>query len=588
MRRWLHLPLTAAAFALVNSSQLMAQGASWPAYPLKNGWSGPGGYLNWIKILVCWLIFLAWCGTTDWVSRDAQEHRTNYLRWNPILFGTFAGAFLLHWALPWFWLGFPLLLIAYVAPLATYVVLRNRKVGDDERVLTPDHLRHWISQRAKLLGLKIAAEKKDPHEAGPPLILTARGGTEREDNVHLLSARQSPGFTNARVLLADGLYRHADAIMLDYTQESVGVKHMVDGVWHESAGRDREQGDPILASLKLLSGLNPEDRRGRQEGRFAAQYDSEKFAATIVTQGTPTGERALVTLEGKKVRFDTMEALGMRSKMEEQVREIMAREQGFFLISAMPTGGLRSTTSVILRSSDRFMREFYAVEEAVNRYEEVENVHVTTYKAAEGQTPVSVLPEVFFQDPNVVVVRDLVNGETVGLLCSEIPKNRLIVGTIRAKDCAEALLRVLALKTPPADFARGITAVLSQRLIRKLCPRCKEAYAPTPDMLQRMGIPAGKIEALYRPPQPPATEEEQKKHEICPECTDIGYVGRTAIFELLVVDDTVRKTLAASPKLDLLRQAARKAGMRSLQEEGIVLVAKGVTSLAELMRVLKQ
>lgn len=584
MRRWLLLPLIAAAFELSNSSQLMAQ-TTWPAYPLTNGWSGPGSYLNWSKILVCWLVFLAWCGTTDWVSRDAQEHHTNYLRWNPVLFGSFAGALLLHLLLPWFWLGFPLLVIAYAGPLAAYVIVRNRKLSDDERVLTPDHLRHWLSEHGKLVGLKIAAKKQDPREAGPPIILTASAGTEREDNVRVLSARQSPGFTNTRVLLADALFRRAEAIMLDYTQQGMGVKHMVDGVWQEGAARDRELGDPLLATLKLLSGLNPEDRQSRQEGRFAAQYASEKYAAMIFTQGSPTGERVLVQLEGRKVRFDSLEALGMRSKMEEQVREIMARQQGFFLISAMPAGGLRSTTSVIIRSSDRFTREFYAVEEAANRYEEVENVRVTTYKAAEGQTPATVLPEVLFQDPNVVVVRDLVNGETVSLLCDAIPKNRLIVSTIRAKDGAEALLRVLALKVPPAEFARGITAVLNQRLIRKLCPRCKEAYPPVWEMLQKLGIPGGRVEAFYRPPQPPA---EGEKREICPECIDVGYVGRTAIFELLLVDDTVRKTLAASPKLDLLRQAARKAGMRSLQEEGIVLVAKGVTSLAELMRVLKQ
>jgi type II secretory ATPase GspE/PulE/Tfp pilus assembly ATPase PilB-like protein len=305
----------------------------------------------------------------------------------------------------------------------------------------------------------------------------------------------------------------------------------------------------------------------------------------LLTLGTPAGERVLVQLEGKKVRFENMEALGMRPKMEEQIREIMARQQGFFLISAMPGGGLRSTTNVILRSSDRFMREFYALEEADNRYEVVENIKVSTYNAAEGQTAASALPELFFQDPNVIVVRDLVDGETVSLLCSEIPKDRLIVSTIRAKDSAEALLRVLALKAPPADFSRAISAVLNQRLIRKLCPRCKSAYPPPPDVLQKLGIPVGKVEAFYRPPQAPV---EGEKREVCPECADVGYVGRTAIFELLLVDSTVRKTLAATPRLDLLRQAARKAGMRSLQEEGIVLVAKGVTSLAELMRVLKQ
>jgi len=122
--------------------------------------------------------------------------------------------------------------------------------------------------------------------------------------------------------------------------------------------------------------------------------------------------------------------------------------------------------------------------------------------------------------------------------------------------------------------------VLSQRLIRKLCENCREAYAPTPQVLKQLGIPEGRIETLYRPPQ--------QREEVCPECGGVGYKGRTGLFELLVVGDTLRQVLGSKPKLDLLRQAARKDGMRGLQEEGILLVAKGITSLPELMRVLKQ
>jgi type II secretory ATPase GspE/PulE/Tfp pilus assembly ATPase PilB-like protein len=124
------------------------------------------------------------------------------------------------------------------------------------------------------------------------------------------------------------------------------------------------------------------------------------------------------------------------------------------------------------------------------------------------------------------------------------------------------------------------TGALGQRLVRKLCDACKEAYAPTPEVLKQLGLPAGRVQAFYRPPQ--------QREEVCKECGGIGYVGRTAIFELLVVGDTVRKALASRAKPDVLRQAARKDGSRSLQEEGLLLVAKGVTSLPELMRVLKQ
>jgi len=121
-------------------------------------------------------------------------------------------------------------------------------------------------------------------------------------------------------------------------------------------------------------------------------------------------------------------------------------------------------------------------------------------------------------------------------------------------------------------------------LIRKLCEDCKEPYAPAPQVLQQLGIPEGRVQAFYRPPQPNADEHR----EPCEKCGGIGYYERTAIFELLTVGDAVRRVLTENPKLEPLRQAARKDGMKSLQEEGILLVAKGVTSLPELMRVLKQ
>ena len=203
---------------------------------------------------------------------------------------------------------------------------------------------------------------------------------------------------------------------------------------------------------------------------------------------------------------------------------------------------------------------------------------MTTYKAADGPSPADVLPKFFRTEPNVAVIRDLVDAATVELMCEQIAENRLMISTIRAKDCAEALLRVLALGVPPDQFAQSVTAVLNQRLIRKLCESCKEAYAPTPQVLQQLGIPEGRVQAFYRPPQPNAEEPK----EPCQVCGGIGYLGRTAIFELLVVGDTVRKVLTTNPKLDLLRQAARRDGMSSLQEEGVLLVAKGVTSLPEL------
>jgi type II secretory ATPase GspE/PulE/Tfp pilus assembly ATPase PilB-like protein len=253
----------------------------------------------------------------------------------------------------------------------------------------------------------------------------------------------------------------------------------------------------------------------------------------------------------------------------------------------MPAEGLRNTVDVALHACDRYTREFAAVEEEKTRFHHVENVHVTTYTAAAEQTPATVLPKLLRTQPDVVVVRDLVNAESAGVLC-DAAAEKLIIGTVRAKDCVEALWRTLSLGLRPSEFAGAIMAVLAQRLVRKLCSDCMEAYVPPPQVLQQLGIPAGRIEAFYRPRQRPEQPNPKEPYVPCRTCAGIGYLGRTAIFELLVVGDNVRKALASNPNPELLRRAARKDGMKSLQEEGILLVAKGVTSLPELIRVLKQ
>ncbi|MBN2218452.1 MAG: Flp pilus assembly complex ATPase component TadA [Pirellulales bacterium] len=546
---------------------------------------GSGHYLSWIKILIGWLLFLLWVYTTDWVSTDCQDNRLQYIRWNPIVFGTFIGFYFLMWLLPWFWLGFPLLVVAYVAPLTTYIIYRNQQVTAEKRVLTRAHLRYWFAMRLNKLGAKMEAEKKPDWEKGPPIRFDAAGGpSEREDRVHLLAARQTEGFNGARKTMAETMLRRASAVMLEYSQQSVAVRYMIDGVWHNDEPQEREILDPVLETLKIICGLNPQERQARQEGVFLINYDNVDYKAALTSQGTQTGERVVIQLESEKVQFKTLDDLGMRPKMQEQLLQLLNGKQGFVLFSAMPATGLRSTTKIVLQKTDRFTREFMAVEDEANPYEPVENIPVSTFALGEGvpenKQLERVLIRLFRMEPDVIVMRDLVNGEAVSMLCDRAVEGRLVIGTIRAKDCAEALLRVLALKVPPKSFAKSITAVLNQRLVRRLCASCREAYAPTPQLLQQLGIPPGRIQAFYRPPQEP--------EEVCPDCGGIGYKGRIALYELMIVDDAIRKLIATGAKTDQIRQAARAAGMQNFQAEGLLLVAKGMTSLQELMRVLKQ
>jgi type II secretory ATPase GspE/PulE/Tfp pilus assembly ATPase PilB-like protein len=589
MRRFSQIFAVFALMLLAFAGDVFAGGGEWPAVTVTGPtWRGPGYYFALPKVIMFIILFLFWVRTTDWASNDMQEVKAmDYIRWNPILVGTFFGMLLLIWVIPKlnFWIGFPLLLIAYVAPLTTFIIMRNTKVTNDLRVMTPEHIRYWSAVHLNKIGFKIAYEKRDPHEAGPPIKVFSADPDERVRGSRLIAARQAPGLLQAREYLAEGLDNRATALMFDYSQQGMAMNLMIDGVWLPREARDRESADAALVALKLLCGANPQDRQNRQQGPFSIEYKNKKLGATMASQGTPTGERVIVQFEEKKVPFKSIEQLGMRGKMEEQLRELLSSPKGLVLFSAPPASGLRTSTNVFLQSTDRFTREFMAVEDEKNRYEDVENVPVTTYNSAGGQAPNDILLKIFRMMPNVLVVRDMVNSETVEMLCEEIldEDNRLVVSTVRARDCSEALLRVLALEAPAEPFAQSVIGVVCQRLIRKLCDECKEAYAPQPQVLQQLGIPEGRIQAFYRP-KPPDPENPK---EICKKCNGIGYFGRTAVFELMPVGDNVRQALLENPKLDVLRNAARKDGMKSLQEEGILMVAKGVTSLPELMRVLK-
>ena len=185
-----------------------AAASAWP--PFGDFHRGTGYYFSIWKIGFCWGLFACWVGTTDWLSRDCLRMNLHYVLWNSVAVGTFAAFFVLLWLIPWFWLGYFFLLASYIAPLTTYIVLRNKKVQYHERVLTPAHLRRWFSAQAARLGIKVASEALTADQLGPDIKFTAQGaGSERDDKVNLLKARQSPGYMKARVLFHAALERRA-------------------------------------------------------------------------------------------------------------------------------------------------------------------------------------------------------------------------------------------------------------------------------------------------------------------------------------------------------------------------------------------
>lgn len=549
----------------------------------------PQFFLSWPKLLPLWLLFLIWVRSVDWVNRDCQLHELGYGTWNAVVFFPFfALLFLVTFSLigvpSFFILAISLLGVAYLATFVPYVVVRNKAVEQHEKVFTGDWFRYEIAQLAGMVGVKVAAERKADYEKGAPVDLVPMGSKDDRDNqANLITARQSPGYLAVKELIAEMADKRSDRVILDYTQQSVSERQHIDGVWHNGDTRDRETGDIMLAVMKTLANLDMNERRKKQTGSFGAKYKGLAFVCPLVSQGVKTGERVAIDLMGgHRDELKTYTDLGVRDKVSDQWAQLMLRDKGLLIISGLPEGGVTTLTDVSLMETDRLMRDFIAIEDQQHRERDIENIEVVTYNSAEGGTPMSVLVGVIRKYPNVIILRDFPDAETSKMLLDEVRDDRLVITTVHAKDAPEALLRMLQKKVPHRDFAALVTAVLNTRLIRRLCDECKVGYEPAPDLLKKLGIPAGKVEALYRTPKP---EEIEKP---CKKCAGVGYYGRTGLFELLEVDSKVREVLVKSPKLSLVQQAARAAGMRTLQEEGILLVARGVTSIQELQRVLKQ
>lgn len=597
-RRWLAVVSVriAAAVFLLGVWHLLAgaamaaedvTGGPWPVMSEDARSRGPGFYLSVWKIALAWLLFLLWVRTSDWVNRDIHERRLSYAFWNSLVVFPFLIAMILLWILPSFWIGFPLMFLAYVVPLVVYIAKRNPLVMDDEKVMTGRHFKSLFAGALSPVGVKVKVDKDDPREAGPPINIIPGGvGSERDERANLLRARQAIGYAPVRRLFGEAIAHRAELVAVELLPSQTEIRLQIDGVWHPFEPEDVATGASMADVLKLISGLDCDEHVARQTGRCGVEFSNKRHDCEITTEMAKTGERAVIRFVTLAPPFESLAQLGMRDKMQAVLKEALGAKQGVVLFSSLPKHGMTTTIDVALQSTDRLMREVYAIEPAEKPEHHIENVQVVKYELGKQQAPFHVLPALLRKYPDAIVCRDWSDVESATQLCQLGGSDKLIIGSIAAKDGLESLLRVLMLKVPQKVFAQSIKVAVGQRLLRKLCTACKQAYIPTAEELKAFGIPEGRVKELYRVPVPDPTKKKRDQ-EPCEQCEGIGYFGRTAVFEMVVVDDAMRRVLVEQPKMEALRAAARAAKTRSLLEEAVVLAAGGVTSLEEITRVFK-
>lgn len=445
----------------------------------------------------------------------------------------------------------------------------------------------------------LAGKKKKPNSAEPEIVLPPlefkpKGASKAETDGIMIASRQLPGFPMITQIIALAMLDRADIIMLDYAQNGVMVRFRVDGLPEVKPPMEREPGDAALVVLKKLAGLNPMDRRSKQEAKLPFHFAKEDWIAEIVTQGVPTGERVMIRIEPKKTKIKSLDDLGMRSKLQEVWREALNDTGGIVIVSGAPGHGLPTTWRVSLEAADKFVRDYVSVEEQSKPEPEIINVSPNKFDASAGETPMTILKRIALKQPDVYVIPDFVDDETAKFVVNELTvENRHCITRVGATDAVEAFCKFLAQhKSQAPQLIKLVKSIINARLVRRLCDQCKQGFQPNPQLLQRLGLPPDRVKTLYQPFIPPPPEQRVDANgkpleiPICKRCNGRGYFGRIGIYEVLTIDDQFRKAAMQNPSPDFLRQVAKKLGHKSFQEEGLLAAVVGHTSLQELQRVL--
>jgi general secretion pathway protein E len=540
--------------------------------------SGTGEYLSRIALILMLGFFAGWLGICRFVDEDSRGLKVRPDFWNSMFVLTGVVGFVIALASPLFIVGMLAVLAPTGAAFVFYVQERNRRVPESSKIFTRQHIRGVATRWASRLGIKLGGKDSSDDGAGPPLEFIGKSDASgKSDRVRTRQVENSKGYLAAKELVYDAILRRSTDIHLEPKEDEMSVRLRIDGVMYPTEPFDRVVGDAVMNIFKVLGGMDITEKRRGQDGSFGAKLEQRQIDFRAATQGTRHGEKLSLRILDQSSSVNSLAGLGMRKKMQDSMRQIVHQPHGL-LLSCGPTGAGKSTTLyAALRDVDAYQLNVITVEDPIEY--KMANVNQIEINTKAGQTFATSLRSILRQDPDVLMIGEIRDGETAGIACQAANTGHMVFSTVHANDSITAVFRMLELGAEPFMVANSLSAVLGQRLVRRLCKECREAYKPPRDILERLEIPSDRIDQFFRPPASTA--------ELCPECNGLGYVGRTGVFELLVINDELRDLIRDKAAASKIKLAAKRNGMLTMKQEGIRLLAQGITSVEELERTVK-
>jgi|UniRef100_A0A7C3YZH6 type IV pilus assembly protein PilB len=379
-------------------------------------------------------------------------------------------------------------------------------------------------------------------------------------------ASEAPVVRWVNQLIIRAVRERASDIHIEPTREGLQVRFRIDGVLHPIVAPKKALQLAVISRIKIMSRMNIAEKRLPQDGRYAAIVDGREIDFRVSTFPTTYGETVVMRILDR-VRLLSMDELGLLPDRLALLREMIRKPHGVILVTG-PTGSGKTTTLYsILNELRGTEKNIITIEDPVEY--DIDRICQSQVNEKAGYTYLVGLRHILRQDPDVIMIGEIRDGETAAVAIRSALTGQLVFSTIHTNDAAGTITRLIDMGVEPFLVASAMEGTIAQRLVRRICPKCKEEYDPPKSLLKELNLKEG-------------TKFWRGKG--CSHCRNTGYWGRIGIFEVLKVDDRMRELIVTRPPTSAIRALAREQGMDTLWEDGMKKVLMGITTFEEVAR----
>ena len=389
-----------------------------------------------------------------------------------------------------------------------------------------------------------------------------------EEDLELL--KDSPFVKMVDLVIRNAIKQGASDIHIEAQENQVRVRNRIDGVLQDSIKLPKWTQPIIISRIKVLAGLNIAERRLPQDGRIKVKAKNMSVDLRVSTLPTYYGEKAVIRILNKEVASLELKQLGFGEKNLEMLRNFIRRPQGMVLITGPTGSGKTSSLYGCMQEITSEEVNIITVEDPVEY--ELAGINQVQINEKVGLTFPFVLRSILRQDPNVIMLGEIRDEETAEIAVQSAMTGHLVLSTLHTNDAPAAITRLLDIGIPPYLIASSVIGVVAQRLVRTICPECKEEYLPTRDSLARLNLDQDDLPFKFY------------RGAGCKNCNNIGFQGRTVLDEIMVMGPKIRELIQSSATGDTLREAAMAMGMATLGISGMKKIEMGMTTIEEVLK----